>query len=186
LAQRLAAEVANLALQQWKKEAQDNLHTTREDYISALGSRVASSPTEYEVFLSAKNDANHKGWLVHAVESGMKSFDMVPGYMNSGKRYLKYWSDYATCKDPRIHGPNNRKLRHHRMRELRGVDFIDVPIKLTGKKPAYFRLVHAGSRWDHPGIKARHLREKVVEHILQESEKILAKFVVKGKITVGP
>ena len=83
-------EVTAEVYRAWTAEAKDNLGSTRSQYIAALGMEKIDNHTSV-IFLDPE------AWLPNAIEQGVSSFDMKPGFLSSSKvKYTKDGSPFLT------------------------------------------------------------------------------------------
>lgn len=140
------------AFKEWQDEAGRRLHTTRRMYQDALSySMVDKKHGEIKL----QPGKTKLAWLILALENGLQSYDMKPGFMESHSAY--HWS------------PLHKTLANKKKKAEddfigkslygKGMDppFVDVPFRLKSKEqnePDYYRRVHSRSTgWIHPGFK---------------------------------
>lgn len=191
--QKAITDLATGALNHWvtlakaSKEMHGGRDGLQDEYVRSLSMRSVNK-YQSEVFLNAQGQ---RGWLVFGLEAGLRPFSISGPMMNSGKKYLTHWSQYA-----KVMGPGTKKLPGQHPIAHIGPPFIDVPIhrkKGSNSKPDQFVLVSPRNpnRLKHPGFKplgsgglSTPLHVKVLDHIEQILPRVLKDAGVVGDVSV--
>ncbi len=131
--------LADVSRAEWIRLAGERLHSTYREYVMGLN-------TSESIVKTGKgfSQVSLVGWLPNAVENGLPSFDMKPGFLASpkakvskkGKKYLRIPLKSFTRKGRIARGTN-----------IRTASELSPP-----------------ESWIHPGIEPRNLASEVVKY----------------------
>lgn len=141
---KVVDDLADVSLSEWIRLANEGLHSTYREYVAGL-----QTPESLKKTGRGESSVSLIGWLPNAVENGLASFDMKPGFLKSslaktskeGKRYLRI----------PMKGQGSARFRQ-RKRTAMGVN-----IRTASENSS-------SASWIHPGIEPRRFAEKVVEY----------------------